>query len=254
MKNMNWLYDSHIHLSDPEYKSEIPHIITAMELLKLKACCVSMDYDTSVSTLNLSKKSQNILPFIGIHPEMAQKNTSLVFEMIEKKNKEISGIGEIGLDRKYISSDDEWNVQKKVFSNQLSLAEKFNKPVSIHSRKTLDQIFEIMSSFSIRSVLLHWFDGNKNQLNHAMDLGFYVSYGPVLIYAGDKQVLLHKTDTEKILVETDGPVKFSHCFNYKTTQIQFLHSVVYCASKILKTSYDNLLEQLEKNSQRFLSI
>ena len=254
MKNMNWLYDSHIHLSDPEYKSEIPHIITAMELLKLKACCVSMDYDTSVSTLNLSKKSQNILPFIGIHPEMAQKNTSLVFEMIEKKNKEISGIGEIGLDRKYISSDDEWNVQKKVFSNQLSLAEKFNKPVSIHSRKTLDQIFEIMSSFSIRSVLLHWFDGNKNQLNHAMDLGFYVSYGPVLIYAGDKQVLLQKTDTEKILVETDGPVKFSHCFNYKTTQIQFLPSVVHCASKILKTSYDNLLEQLEKNSQRFLSI
>ena len=251
---MNWLYDSHIHLSDPEYKSEIPHIITAMELLKLKACCVSMDYDTSVSTLNLSKKSQNILPFIGIHPEMAQKNTSLVFEMIEKKNKEISGIGEIGLDRKYISSDDEWNVQKKVFSNQLSLAEKFNKPVSIHSRKTLDQIFEIMSSFRIRSVLLHWFDGNKNQLNHAMDLGFYVSYGPVLIYAGDKQVLLHKTDTEKILVETDGPVKFSHCFNYKTTQIQFLPSVVHCASKILKTSYDNLLEQLEKNSQRFLSI
>ena len=87
-----------------------------------------------------------------------------------------------------------------------------------------------------------------------MDLGFYVSYGPVLIYAGDKQVLLHKTDTEKILVETDGPVKFSHCFNYKTTQIQFLPSVVHCASKILKTSYDNLLEQLEKNSQRFLSI
>ena len=250
---MNWLYDSHIHLSDPEYKSEIPHIITAMELLKLKACCVSMDYDTSVSTLNLSKKSQNILPFIGIHPEMAQKNTSLVFEMIEKKNKEISGIGEIGLDRKYISSDDEWNVQKKVFSNQLSLAEKFNKPVSIHSRKTLDQIFEIMSSFSIRSVLLHWFDGNKNQLKHAMDLGLYVSYGPVLIYANDKQALLSITNTEQVLVETDGPVKFSHCFNYKTTQIHFLPSVVHCASKILKIPYANLLKQLEKNTQKFLN-
>ena len=75
-KNMNWLYDSHIHLSDPEYHSYIPYIINAMKLLKLKACCVSMDYDTSISTLNLSKKSDNILPFIGIHPEMSQKNTS----------------------------------------------------------------------------------------------------------------------------------------------------------------------------------
>ena len=144
---MSWLYDSHIHLSDQEYKSDILHIINAIEILKLKACCVSMDHQTSVDTLNLSKKSQNILPFIGVHPEMAQKDALSVFEMIEQKNKEISGVGEIGLDRKYITSEEEWNVQKKVFSNQLALAEKFKKPVSIHSRKTLGDVLEIISSF-----------------------------------------------------------------------------------------------------------
>ena len=53
---MNWLYDSHIHLSDPEYESDISNIINVMDILKLKACCVSMDYDTSISTLNISKK------------------------------------------------------------------------------------------------------------------------------------------------------------------------------------------------------
>ena len=250
---MNWLYDSHIHLSDPEYESDISNIINVMDILKLKACCVSMDYDTSISTLNLSKKSDNILPFIGVHPEMAQKNTSLVLEMIETKNKEIAGIGEIGLDKTYITNQDEWTVQKKVFSDQLSLAEKFNKPVSIHSRKTLDEIFEIIPSFKIKGILLHWFDGNKNQLKHAIDLCFYVSYGPLLVYANDKQALLAKSSTEQILVETDGPVKFSHCFNHKPTQIHFLPSVVYCAAKILQIPYSNLLEQLEKNSQKFLN-
>jgi len=250
---MNWLYDSHIHLSDAEYKTDISHIINSMEILKLKACCVSVDYETSVRTLNLSKKSQNILPFIGLHPEMAQDNTSKIFEMIEKKNKEITGIGEIGLDRTYITSEDEWTVQKKVFSEQLLIAEKFQKPVSIHSRKTLDEIFEILSSFNLKGVLLHWFDGNKNQLKHAMDLGLYVSYGPLLVYANDKQALLAKSSTEQILVETDGPVKFSHCFNHKPTQIQFLPSVVYCAAKILQIPYSNLLKQLEKNSQKFLN-
>ena len=184
---------------------------------------------------------------------MAQDNTSKIFEMIEKKNKEITGIGEIGLDRTYITSEDEWVVQKKVFSEQLLLAEKFQKPVSIHSRKTLDEIFEILSSFNLKGVLLHWFDGNKNQLKHAMDLGLYVSYGPLLVYANDKQVLLAKSGTEQILVETDGPVKFSHCFNYKVTQIEFLPSVVHCASNILKISYNNMLNQLEKNSEKFLN-
>ena len=250
---MSWLYDSHIHLSDPEYGSDIEQIIHTMELLKLKACCVSMDYETSVKTLNLSQKSRNILPFIGIHPEMAQQDISPVCDMIEKRNNEFIGIGEIGLDKTYINSDDEWIKQKKVFSNQLSLAEKFKKPISIHSRKTLDDVFEIISSFNLEGILLHWFDGNKNQLKHAMDLGLYVSYGPVLIYANDKQALLSITNTEQVLVETDGPVKFSHCFNYKTTQIHFLPSVVHCASKILKIPYANLLKQLEKNTQKFLN-
>ena len=87
-----------------------------------------------------------------------------------------------------------------------------------------------------------------------MDLGLYVSYGPILVYANDKQSLLTKSHTEQILVETDGPVKFSHCFSHKITQIQFLPSVAHHASKILKTSYDDLLCQLEKNSERFLNI
>ena len=74
---MSWVFDSHIHLSDPEYQSEIPQIIKSMERLKIKACCVSMDYETSQKTLEISKISNLILPFIGIHPEMAQNDISI---------------------------------------------------------------------------------------------------------------------------------------------------------------------------------
>ena len=250
---MNWIFDAHIHLSDPEYQSDIPLIIESMNKQNIKACCVSMDLDTCQSTMKLSQQSKNILPFLGIHPEKAQDDPTLVYEMINENQSKISGIGEIGLDRTYIKSEDEWETQKQVFSNQLSLAEKFQKPVSIHSRKTLDDIFDILTSFNIQSVLLHWFDGNKKQLSKAMDSGLYVSYGPVLLYANDKQTLLSKTNIGQILVETDGPVRFSHCFNQKTTQIQFLHSVVFCASKILKIPYDIMLKQLEKNSNQFLN-
>ena len=185
---------------------------------------------------------------------MAQKESTSVYDLIEKNNKNIAGIGEIGLDRTYIDSEDEWNIQKEVFSKQLSLAEKYNKPVSIHSRKTLSDIFEMLSSYKIPGVLLHWFDGNKSQLRIAMDNQYFVSYGPLLIYANDKQVLLTKTDPSQFLVETDGPVKFSRCFEYKTTEIMFVSSVIFCASKLLNTSYEKLLEQIEDNSKRFLGI
>tara|TARA_B100000686_G_scaffold304624_1_gene342389 strand:+ start:2725 stop:3480 length:756 start_codon:yes stop_codon:yes gene_type:complete len=251
---MSWIYDAHIHLSDPEYRSDIDMILNYMDFLKIKACCVSMDLETSHETMNLSKKSKNVFPFIGIHPEMAQKKHESVYDMIEENHNTITGIGEIGLDRTYIESEDEWNIQKEVFSKQLSLAEKYNKPVSIHSRKTLSDIFEILPSYQVPGILLHWFDGNKSQLQTAMDNQYFVSYGPLLVYANDKQTLLTKTDISQLLVETDGPVKFSRCFEYKTTEIMFVSSVIFCASKLLHTSYEKLLVQIEDNSKKFLGI
>ena len=252
MCNMTWLYDAHIHLSDTEYEHDIPLILNSMKKLCIKACCVSMDYSSSKKTLELGKKSEYVLPFIGIHPEKAQNDTESIFKLIDENNGKISGIGEIGLDSTYTNSDEEFQKQEEVFKTQLSYAEKFGKPVSIHSRKTLDQILEILPSYKISSVLLHWFDGSKKQLQKAMDLQCYVSFGPVMVYSQDKQVLLSKANKDRILVETDGPVRFSRCFENKTAQIDFIPSIVFCASKVLHMNYDELCNVIEQNSQRYL--
>jgi len=142
--------------------------------------------------------------------------------------------------------------QEQVFRAQLSYAEKFKKPVSIHSRKSLTEILKILPSYNIPTILLHWFDGNKKQLKQAMDLEYYVSFGPVMTYSKDKQVLLSKADKNRILVETDGPVRFSRCFENKTAQIDFFPSIIFCASKILRMNYDELCDVIEQKSRRFL--
>lgn len=251
---MSWLYDSHIHLSDPEYYNTIPEIIKSMEKLKIKACCVSMDVKNSMQTLSLSEKSKLILPFIGIHPERANDDLELMKDLVSENQQIISGIGEIGLDKTYAQNDSDMENQKNVFESLLSMAEKYGKPVSIHSRKTLDEIYEVLPSFKINGVLLHWFDGSKKQLSTAMDMDYFVSFGPVMLYANDKQVLFQNTRKEKILVETDGPVRFSKCFGLKPAQISFIPSVVFCASKLMKISYSEMSELLEKNSKTYLGI
>jgi len=250
---MNWIYDTHIHLSDVAYESYFPFILNSMKKIHLKACCVSMDYTSAKTTLELGKKSDLIFPFIGIHPEKANDSIEPLLTLIEENKEHISGIGEIGLDDTYADSDEELPRQEEIFRTQLSLAEKLKKPVSIHSRKTLDDVFDILSSYKISNILLHWFDGNKKQLKKATDLGIYVSYGPLLVYANDKQALLANTQIDKILVETDGPVRFSRCFEHKTAQILFLPSVIFCASRILNMSYEETVEILEQNSQKYLN-
>lgn len=251
---MPWLYDTHIHLSDPEYQSDLKLIVQNMKHMKTKACCVSMDNENSKKTLEISQNTDLILPFIGIHPEKASDDIDAMTYMIENNIKNISGIGEIGLDPTYCKSDKDTQRQKFVFEKLLSIAEKYDKPISIHSRKSLDEILAIMSSFSVKKACLHWFDGNKKQLRKCMEMNFFVSYGPVMVYANDKQSLFSMTDENKILVETDGPVRFSKCFGYKSAQVSFIPSVIFCASKILRKSYDETCNVLEDNSKRFLGI
>ncbi len=251
---MTWLFDSHIHLSDFAYYEDLNYIIKGMENMKIKACCVSMDFLNSKKTLEISKQSKLILPFIGIHPERANDDLDKMINLIQENIHIISGIGEIGLDPTYIQSDEDKKNQFRVFESLLSIAEKYQKPISIHSRKSIDEIFEIMTSYKTKHALLHWFDGSKKQLRKAMDKDFFVSYGPVMIYANDKQTLLTKTDEEKILVETDGPVRFSKCFEMKSAQIGFIPSVIFCSSKILGKQYDEMTSILERNSKNFLGI
>ena len=251
---MTWSFDSHIHLSDPAYLPEINLILKQMEFLKIKACCVSTDVKNSLETLSLSQQNSLVLPFIGIHPEYANDDLEKIINLIELNQNSISGIGEIGLDPTYVKNNDDAKQQIHVFESLLSTAEKFHKPVSIHSRKSLDDIFEIMTSYDTKHALLHWFDGSKKQLQKAMDMDFFVSFGPVMIYANDKQTLLSKTDESKILVETDGPVRFSRCFEMKSGQISFIPSIIFCASKILEKTYDDMSSLLEENTKCYLGI
>ncbi len=223
-----------------------------------------MDYENSLATLELARTSELILPFVGVHPECANDVLEDTVNLIEENHRTISGIGEIGLDPTFrdhdsgndYNNDDSNGIPKRqrhVFETLLSLAEKFDKPISIHSRKSLDDVFEIMTSYNTKHALLHWFDGSKKQLQKAMDMEFFVSYGPVMIYANDKQTLLSKTDESKILVETDGPVRFSRCFEAKPAQISFIPSVIFCAASILGKSFDEMASLLERNSNSFLT-
>jgi TatD DNase family protein len=85
-------------------------------------------------------------------------------------------------------------------------------------------------------------------------MNIFVSYGPNLLYSQDKKVLLKITNTEKILVETDGPVRYTNCFNYlPSSSISHLLSVINCISDNLNLDFENTAALLKSNSENFLS-
>jgi TatD DNase family protein len=246
------LLDAHIHLTDNEYSGYIQHVLASLRAMKIVACSVTVDIETTARSFQLFNSERDVVrQFVGIHPEAAAREDLDKFKEIFRSNlKSIDGVGEIGLDGTY---DVPYERQKQVLNEMLALAESEKKPVSIHSRKALDDILEILPSYKIRGALLHWFAGSKKQLANSMDMGLYVSYGPALVYSEDKKVLLKNTDRSRFLVETDGPVRYSKCFeNLPAVSSAFLVSVVASAARVLGMTYDEAARLLEQNSKAYI--
>ena len=246
------LFDIHIHLTDNQYSGYMNHILSSLSMMKIIACSVTVDVETTIRSFNLFNNHRDVIKqFIGIHPQNSDREDLEKFREIFSSNlQSIDGVGEIGLDGTY-------NVpisrQEQVFHAMLELAESTRKPVSIHSRRMLDSVLEILSSYHIKSALLHWFAGSKKQLAKCMDSGLYVSYGPPLVYSEDKKVLLKKTDRDRFLVETDGPVQYSRCFENKPSiSTSCLVSVVASAAHTIGLSYIDTAELLQNNSKAYL--
>ena len=253
MSTLSLLFDAHIHLTDNEYSSYIEQVIASLRAMKIVACSVTVDTQTALRSFSLFDSQRDVVKqFVGIHPEAAARDELDKFKEIFRSHlQSIDGVGEIGLDGTY---EVPYDRQKQVFSEMLALAESTNKPVSIHSRKALDDILEILPSFKINGVLLHWFAGSKKQLARSMGMGIYVSYGPALVYSEDKQAILKNTDKGRFLVETDGPVRYSRCFeNLSAVSSGFLVSVVASAARTLDMSFEETADLLQKNSEAYLA-
>lgn len=247
------LFDAHIHLTDDEYSGYLPQVIANLRAMKIVACSVTVDLATTTKSFQLFNPERDVVrQFVGIHPEAAAtEDIDRFMEVFKANRNSVDGVGEIGLDGTY---DVPYDMQKQVFNSMLDLAEAEKKPVSIHSRKALDDVLEMLQSYKIGATLLHWFAGSKKQLAKAMDMGLYVSYGPALVYSEDKKLLLKNTDKGHFLVETDGPVRYSRCFeNLPAVSSAFLVSVVASAAHTLGASYEETAQLLHNNSMSYLS-
>jgi TatD DNase family protein len=67
-------------------------------------------------------------------------------------------------------------------------------------------------------------------------------------------VLLKNTDRDRFLVETDGPVQYSRCFENKPAiSTSCLVSVVASAAYTIGISYNETVEMLQNNSKAYLA-
>lgn len=229
--------------------------MVTMRALSIKVCSVSASVFSSSQAISLFKNHRDIIyNFIGIHPEFANLDLNEFENIFSENNDLIDGIGEIGIDPSYSKKNPKNSIETQisVFKRMLDLAEKFDKPISIHSRNSVDLLLEILSTYTLRKVCFHWFDGSEEQLFKSMDKGYYVSFSPSIFHSSNKKNLLKLAVKNKFLVETDGPVRYRGCFREVVTlPTSILVSLVYFVSEVLGSTFEDTANQICRNSQSF---
>ena len=254
------LVDAHVHLSDAEYDRHTDDLIVDAKNSGVVALVSnSMDLHTSIESLKLAERHPGLVYVaLGIHPwnvSVLQENEldetlKLISENATKKS--VVAVGEIGLDAKY---EKIWDKQLMVFDRMLRLAETLSLPVIIHSRGTTARIVEMLPSYNLKRVLLHWFSYPLSALSEAISHGCYITEGPPAAYSLGIREVIANVPITNLLTETDGPVKYyKPPFNAQMTKPSFIRAVVEAIAEINKKPVEDVAEQIAKNFEEFFSI
>ena len=252
--------DAHIHLSDEEYAGCLDEVLTEAKNSGVVALVSnSMDLKTCVGSLELAQQhSGMVYAALGFHPwtvkGLNEDELHQVVELISAQlgNKAFVAVGEIGLDSKYAEV---WDEQMKVFDSMLRLAEKFSLPAIIHSRGTTAQIVDMLPSYNINKVLLHWFSNPISALVKAVERGYYITEGPLAVYSNGIRDVIRRVPLTNLLTETDGPVRFFKApFEGKRTTPAFIPIVIRAFAEIKNMDVEEVAEQVWRNFQEFFDV
>jgi TatD DNase family protein len=254
------LIDAHIHLSDAEYAKHVGELVAEAKNSQVIALVSnSMDLETSLGSLKIAEKYPNhVYPALGIHPWNVNILKENEFEDMLKliteqsqKNK-VTAIGEIGLDYKYETI---WDKQIAVFDKMLHSAEKLNLPVIIHSRGTTTQIVDMLPSYKLTRVLLHWFSHPMSALYKAVERGYFITEGPPVAYSNGIREVVKKVPLTNLLTETDGPVTYRKApYNGQLTRPSFIRTVVEAIAEVKNMPVTDVADQIALNFERFFNI
>lgn len=254
------LVDAHIHLSDEEYSDCIDEVVQEAKDANVVAIVSnSMDLKTCIKSLELAEKFPGtVYAALGIHPwvvnTLTEDELEQTLELMKKQsqNKSLVAIGEIGLDSKYM---DIWEKQLKVFDLMLHTAEQLDLPAIIHSRGTTAQIIEMLPSYNLKKVLLHWFSKPISSLPTAVERGYYISEGVPTVYSDEIRDVVRNVPITHLLTETDGPVQFfKPPFKGTRTTSAFIPTIVKAISEVQKLTPDEVAENVGKNFQDLFEV
>ncbi|MCP3925688.1 MAG: TatD family hydrolase [Desulfobacterales bacterium] len=205
------IFDVHTHMQDKRYIKGYDSVLKRAvknSVVKMM-CCGLHEYDWD-QVLDITNEAPEIYPAFGIHPWFVEDRSSNWLDILEEKLlATTASVGEIGIDKVVLNSKKEENTQEMVFTEQLKLAKKLNRPVNIHCRNAWGKLIEIIDNTGLpdRGGLVHSYSGSHEMVKVLEKRGLMISFSGSVTKINNKKArkaVLSVSD-KMLLIETDSP-------------------------------------------------
>jgi TatD DNase family protein len=205
--------DSHCHINFEGLAERLPQVLENMRSHDVThALCVSVDFETLPSVLEVAEAYDNVYASVGVHPDHEDAREPTVAELIElAAHPKVVAIGETGLDYYRLEgrsvADMEW--QRERFRTHIRAAKAVGKPLIVHTRASSDDTLRIMEQEQahVPGGVMHCFTEPWPVAERALAQNFYISLSGIVTFksATDVQDVARRVPLERLLIETDSP-------------------------------------------------
>ncbi len=201
------LLDSHAHLLSLEDPEGAVSRAAAEGVGKIVS--IGTGIESSLATIEFSRKYRGVYVSVGIHPHSASSFSEQAVREIEGmlEDSKVVALGETGLDYHYMNSSREDQIQS--FEAHMTLARSHSLPFVVHVRNADEELLSMLrrSDLSSQPGVIHCFSGNYETAKKYLDLGFFISFSGIATFKRAEEVrdAAAKIPIERLLYETDSP-------------------------------------------------
>lgn len=252
--------DTHAHpyLLD-SLKEQLDYVVEAGDSGVTKIVLPNCSVDTVDKMRGLKAASPNrCYMAMGLHPtelsETPLSDLDVIRREFEDRRDDYVALGEVGLDLYWDQSG--LDIQQRVFSEQLSMARKWNLPVILHSREALEQTLEVLGDFKDLRYVFHCFGGGAGdveKIRRVTDALFGIG-GVVTFKNSGLRDTLPAIGLDRIVLETDAPWLAPVPFRGKPNRSAYIPYIADVVGQSVGEGIESVAHVTTRNALDFFGI
>jgi len=248
----HWI-DTHAHIYASEFDADRQDVLASCADAGVEQIFMpNVDHTSIDRMLEVESRWPGCYAMMGLHPCSVKKDFQRELYIVEEwlSKRRFSAVGEIGTDLYWDKTF--WDHQCEAFEIQIKWALKYDLPIVIHCRESIDETIALVAKHQNGNLkgIFHCFSGNAVQAEKIVKLDFHLGIGGVATFKnGGLDKVLPDVAPDRIVLETDSPYLAPVPHRGKRNAPDYIPLIAQKVADIKNIPIEELQEQTTLNAQ-----